>query len=150
MKDWIAGENTSSRTGNYLVSGGQFGAYNAAFGPKGKDGLPSLLFDPITGKLDHAIARQWEKYDLKKILEKNWTVLGPKLQGKIWIWTGDMDGLYSNVSTRFLQTFLNKTQNPKSDAHISFTPMAGHGQEWSDKAVLTLIAEKVAERSKAE
>jgi len=143
MKDWIAGENLNSRTGNYLVSGGQFGAYNAVFGPKGSDGLPSLMFDPISGKIDHNIAKQWEKYDLKKVLEKNWSTLGPKLQGKIWIWMGDMDGLYSNVATRFLQKFMDKTENPKSDAKISFTAMAGHGQEWSDKAVLTLIAEKV-------
>lgn len=146
MKDWIAGENLNSRTGNYLVSGGQFGAYNAVFGPKGTDGLPSLMFDPITGKIDHNIAKQWEKYDLKKVLEKNWITLGPKLQGKIWIWMGDMDGLYSNVATRFLQKFIDKTEDPKSDAKISFTAMAGHGQEWSDKAVLTLIAEKVAKK----
>ncbi|WP_229250450.1 alpha/beta hydrolase-fold protein [Emticicia aquatilis] len=146
MKDWIAGENLNSRTGNYLVSGGQFGAYNAAFGPKGANNLPSLMFDPFTGKIDHSIAKQWEKYDLKKVLEKNWTTLGPKLQGKIWIWMGDMDGLYSNVATRFLQKFLDKTENPKSDAKVSFTAMAGHGQEWSDKAVLTLIANKIAKK----
>lgn len=144
MKDWIAGENVNSRTGNYLISGGQFGAYNAVFGPKGKDGLPSLMFDPLTGKIDRSIANRWEKYDLKKVLEKNWTTLGPKLQGKIWVWMGDMDGLYSNVATRFLQKFLDKTENPKSDAKISFTAMAGHGQEWSDKAVLIMIAEKVS------
>lgn len=103
MKDWIQGENLVSRSGNYLVSGGQFGAYNAVFGPKGKDGLPSLMFDPFTGKINHEIAKQWEKYDIRKVLEKNWATLGPKLQGKIWIWTGDMDGLYSNVATRFLK-----------------------------------------------
>jgi S-formylglutathione hydrolase FrmB len=143
MKDWIASENVVSQTNNYLVSGGQFGAYNAVFSPKGKDGLPALAFDPVTGKIDHEIAKQWEKYDLKKVLEKNWSTLGPKLQGKIWIWTGDMDGLYSNVATRFLKEFLDKTENPKSDAHVSFTPMAGHCQEWNDKAVLTLIGEKV-------
>ncbi len=55
---------------------------------------------------------------------------------------GDRDGLYSNVATKFLQKFIDKTENPKSDAKISFTAMAGHGQEWSDKAVLTMIAEK--------
>ena len=144
MKDWIAGENLNSRTNDYRVSGGQFGAYNAVFGPKGKDGLPSLMFDPITGKIDHSIAKQWEKYDLKKVLEKNWTTLGPKLQGKIWIWTGDMDGLYSNVATRFLKMSLDKTENPKSNAKISFTAMAGHCQEWSDEAVLMMIKEKIA------
>lgn len=142
MKEWIQTENTNSRTNDYRVSGGQFGAYNAVFGPKAADGLPSMMFDPITGKIDHAIATQWEKYDLKKVLEKNWSVLGPKLQGKIWIWTGDMDGLYSNVSTRFFKAFLDATNNPKSDAKISFTPMAGHTQEWNDKNVLMMVAEK--------
>ena len=142
MKEWISGENLVSRTGDYRISGGQFGAYNAVFGPKGSDGLPSLMFDPVTGKIDHAIASKWEKYDLKKVLETNWTKLGPKLQGKIWIWTGDADGLYSNVATRFLKMYLDGTQNPKSDAKISFTPLAGHCQEWSDKALLKMIAEK--------
>jgi hypothetical protein len=142
MKDCIAGENLMSRTNNYLVSGSQFGAYNAVFGPKAKDGLPTLMFDPITGEIDHDIAKHWEKYDLKKVLEKNWSTLGPKLQGKIWIWTGDMDNLYSNVATRFLKMYLEKTVQPNSDSKISFTPLAGHCQEWSDMAVLSMIAEK--------
>jgi hypothetical protein len=144
MKDWIHGENVNSRTNDYRVSGGQFGAYNAVFGPKGADGLPSLMFNPNTGVIDHSIAKQWEAYDLKKILEKNWASLGPKLQGKIWIWMGDMDGLYSNVATRYLQRFLDKTSNPKSDAIIRFTAMAGHTQEWSDKAVIEMVAAKAA------
>ena len=71
MKDWIARENVFSSTNDYRISGGQFGAYNAVFGPRGKDDLPSLLFDPLTGKIDHQIALQWENFDLKKILEKN-------------------------------------------------------------------------------
>lgn len=146
MKECIAEENVMGRLGNYLSSGDQFGAYNAVFSPKGKDGLPALMFDPITGKIDHAVAAQWEKYDLKKVLEKNWTILGPKLQGKIWVWTGDMDGLFSNVATRFLKTFLDKTENPHSDAKISFTPMAGHCQEWSDKVVLQMVADKAASK----
>ena len=146
MKECITEENVLGRTNNYSGSGCQFGAYNAVFGPKGKDGLPSLLFDPVTGKIDHDIAKQWEKYDLKKVLEKNWSTLGPKLQGKIWIWTGDMDGLYSNVATRFLKMYLDKTENPKSDAKISFTPMAGHCQEWNDKTVVKMVAEKAAKK----
>ena len=146
MRDAITDENVLSRTNNYLISGEQFGAYNAVFGPRGKDGLPTLMIDPLTGKIDHAIAVQWEKYDLKKVLEKNWTTLGPKLQGKIWIWTGDMDGLYSNVATRFLKMYLDKTENPKSDAKISFTPMAGHCAEWNDQTVLLMVAEKAAKK----
>jgi len=146
MKDAILDEDVLSRTNDYRVSGEQFGAYNAVFGPRGKDGLPTMLIDPVTGKIDHAIAAQWEKYDLKKVLEKNWSTLGPKLQGKIWIWSGDMDMLYSNVATRFLKMYLDKTGNPKSDARISFTPMAGHCAEWSDVAVLNMVAEKAAKK----
>jgi S-formylglutathione hydrolase FrmB len=148
IKDRIEAESLGSKTGNYLVSGGQFGAYNAAWGPRGEDGLPSLMFDPFTGKIDHSIAKQWEKYDLKKVLKKNWATLGPMLQGKIWVWTGDMDRIYSNVATRFLKAFLDTTTNPKSDAKILFTAMAGHMQEWSDKAALTMIGEKVAEMNR--
>jgi len=146
MKAAILDENVISRTNTYVISGEQFGAYNAVFGPKGKDGLPSMLIDPKTGKIDHQIATQWEKYDLKKVLQKNWTTLGPKLQGKIWIWTGDMDMLYSNVATRFLKMYLDKTENPKSDAKISFTSMAGHCAEWSDTAVLKMVAEKASKK----
>lgn len=143
MKDWIENENVNSRTNNYLISGGQFGAYNAVFGPKGKDGLPSLMFDPKTGKVDKEIAKQWEKYDLKKYLSANWPTIGPKLQGKLWIWSGDCDGLFSNVSTRFFKEFIDKTTNPKSDAYISFTAMAGHCQEWNDEDVIKMITAKV-------
>lgn len=150
MKDWIAGDNLISWTNNYLASGGQFGCYNAVFSPKGEGGLPALMFDPFTGKIDRSIAVQWEKYDLKKVLEKNWSELGPKLQGKIWIWTGDMDGYYSNVATRFLKEFFDKTDNPKSDAEVLFTSMAGHCQEWDDKALLLKIEERCRKYKKEE
>jgi len=139
MKDWINEENTNSITNNYLVSGGQFGAYNAVFGPKANNGLPSLMFDPYSGKINKKIAQQWEKYDLKKYLEKNWAKVGAKIQGKLWIWTGDSDGLFSNVSTRFFQKFMESTVNPKSDAEFHYTSMAGHCQEYSDKEVLKMI-----------
>jgi hypothetical protein len=144
MKSWIEQENTVSVTGDYRVSGGQFGAYNAVFGPRGKDGRPSLMFDPVTGQINHAVARQWEKYDLTKVLERNWPVLGPKLQGKLWVWMGDMDNLYSNVATRFLHKFLDSTVNPHSDASVQFTPMARHTQAWSDQDVIRMVAAKAA------
>lgn len=144
MLSQIRGENSTSVTGNYLVSGGQFGAYNAVWGPRAKDGLPTLMFDPVTGRIDHAVAKQWEKYDLTLVLQRHWSTLGPKLQGKIWIWAGDMDGLYSNVATWFLKKFLDKTQNPQSDARFTFAPMEGHMQAWSDEALLKMVARRAA------
>jgi hypothetical protein len=53
-----------------------------------------------------------------------------------------MDGLYSNVSTRYFKKFLDSTTHPVSDAKISFTPMAGHTQEWNDMNVLKMVATK--------
>lgn len=55
-----------------------------------------------------------------------------------------MDGLYSNVATRFFKVFMDSTQNAISDAKISFTLMARHTQEWSDKVVISMLAEKAA------
>ena len=80
------------------------------------------------------------------MLEKNWSTLGPKLQGKIWVWTGDMDDLYSNVATRFLKSYLDSAKNPKSDAIIRFTPMAGHCEEFSDDEVLKMVWEKANQK----
>ena len=144
MKDAIQGENMQGPSNTYATSGRQFGAYNAVFSPKGKDGLPELMFDPVTGRIDRAVAEKWKRWDLKRYLESNWQTVGPRLQGKLWIWCGDMDDLYSNVALRPFQKFIESTQNPRSDAQISFTPMAGHCAAFSHKDVLMKVAEKVS------
>ena len=49
----------------------------------------------MTGVIDHDVAAYWrEHYDLRYILERDWKTLGPKLKGKIHIYTGDMDNWY--------------------------------------------------------
>ena len=60
-----------------------------------------------------------------------------------------MDDLYSNVATRFLKMFLDKTENPKSDAIIHFTSMAGHCEEFSDDEVIQMVGKKAAEKATA-
>ncbi|MCK9412762.1 MAG: hypothetical protein M0Q53_10700 [Prolixibacteraceae bacterium] len=70
-------------------------------------------------------------------------MINNKLQGKIRIWTGDMDGLYSNVTTLFLKMFHENKLNPKSYASIHFTPMAGHSEEWSDEDVLVMVGKRL-------
>lgn len=145
QKDFIQFENVLGYSNTYTTSGGQFSAFTALFSPKGEDGLPAPLFHPTTGIIDHNIARHWEKYDLKKHVEKNWETLGPKIKGKIWIWGADMDNFYLNPALRAFQKMLEKQVNPKSDAQISFTPMAGHCQEYNHKKVLLQIKNKLEE-----
>lgn len=40
------------------------------------------MFDPKTGIIDHAIAKQWEQYDLKKVLEKTGPAWDPNYKVK--------------------------------------------------------------------
>jgi S-formylglutathione hydrolase FrmB len=142
-KDFIRFENVLGWNNTYTTSGGQFGSFNALFSPKGKDGLPKPLFDPYTGEIDHEVAEHWRKYDLKYYLENNWKKTGPSIQGKIWIWMGDMDNYYLNTALREFDEMLQNTENPKSDASINFSPVSGHCSAYSHKKVLLQIAEKI-------
>ena len=84
-------ENLLGTGNSYTCSGQQWGAWNAVFSPRGADGLPMAIWDPSSGKIDHGIAEQWEKYDLRLVLERNWNTLGPKLRGKLHIASGEAD-----------------------------------------------------------
>jgi len=143
VKDFIQYENVLGSSNTYVTSGGQFSAFTALYSEKGADGLPVPLFDPQTGDMDTTVLDQWKNYDLKRILEENWSTLGPKLQGKIWVWMGDMDNFYLNPAMRSMHRFLQSTTNPKSDAVINFTAMAGHCEEFDRKKVNEMIAEKL-------
>jgi S-formylglutathione hydrolase FrmB len=143
LQNFIKYENVLGWSDTYVTSGGQFSAHAALYSPKGDDGLPVPLFDPKTGEIDHEVAEHWKKYDLKLYAKKNWKELGPKVQGKIYIWMGDMDHFYLNMATRSFDTFIKNTENPVSDAEIIFTPAKGHCANYSHRGVLEKIAEKL-------
>ncbi|MCB0657353.1 MAG: hypothetical protein KDC57_14510, partial [Saprospiraceae bacterium] len=69
--------------------------------------------------------------------------LGPKLQGKINIWMGDMDHFYLNLGTRAFDEFINTTENPHSDANIRFTPMKGHCAEYDQRSILEEMEKRI-------
>lgn len=143
LKDFIQYENVLGRSDSYVTSGGQFSAHTALYSPKDDDGLPMPLFDPETGNIDHEVAEYWKKYDLKLYVKENWAELGPKVQGKIYIWMGDMDHFYLNLATRSFDEFIKTTENPVSDAEIVFTPVKGHCENYSHREVLEKMAEKI-------
>lgn len=142
QKEFIGFENVLGWNNSYTTSGEQFSAFTALFSPKGDDGLPQPLFDPQSGKIDHTVADHWRKYDLKNYVETNWKTLGPKIQGKIWIWMGDMDEFYLNPALRTFDQMMQRMDNPKSDAVIHFSPMKGHCSGYNDRKVLIQIKEK--------
>ena len=125
MRNEVQLENVLGAGDSWTMSGQQWGAWNATYGPKGKDGRPVPLWDPKTGAIDHAVNESWKKYDLRLQIEQNWTTLQPKLAGKIHIDMGDADNYFLNNAARMLEKFFSSAK-PASDARMRFAPMKGH------------------------
>jgi hypothetical protein len=127
-----------------LGRGGQLQSFEAVFSPKGKDGQPMPLWDRKTGIIDPAVAKAWQRYDIRMILEANWKTLGPKLAGKIHVYMGDEDTFYLDGATRLLQKSLKEL---KSDAVVEMFPGRDHGN-LIDAALRKRIAGEMAAKSK--
>lgn len=144
IKKEVYYENVQGETGTYATSGEQWGAWNALYSPKGEDGFPAPVFDSQTGEIDSAVVAYWQRYDLLHHTQNNWETLGPKLEGKLWIWMGDMDNYYLNNALHPFADFLTETSNPKSDAEITFTPMQGHCRLFSRKEVIEMVGARLS------
>jgi len=112
--------------GSKTRSGGQWDIWEAVFSPVGPDGYPARLWNKETGEIDHGVAEQWKKYDLRYQLETNWATLGPKLRGKLHIYCGSMDTYYLNNAVYLMEDFLKKAANPPADAEIAYGDRAEH------------------------
>ena len=125
MRQELRMESVLGRGGSWTRSGRQWGAWNAVYGPRGNDGLPVPLWDPVTGDIDRTVTVHWERYDLRLRLEQDWTRLAPKLRGKINIWVGDADDYYLDDAVRLFDAWLDDT-DPSYDARIVYGPGQGH------------------------
>lgn len=116
--------------GSHGRSGEQQDAWEAVYGPVGKDGYPVPLWNKRTGQIDHAVADSMRAhgYDLTSYLQTHWAQIGPKLVGKLHFYVGDMDSFYLNLAVYQLQKFLKSTKDPYFGGSFSFGhPMKGHG-----------------------
>ena len=108
-------------------SGQQFDIWEATYSPMGDDGYPVRLWDKESGKIDHAVAEYWrENYDLVHILRRDWATLGPKLEGKLHIYTGDMDNYYLNNAVYLAEEFLEGTTDPYYGGEVDYGDRAEH------------------------
>lgn len=113
--------------GTHSRSGDQWDIWEAVFSPQGEDGYPQRIFDKETGDIDKKVADYWrENYDLRYILERDWKTLGPKLEGKIHIFCGDMDNYYLNDAVYLMEDFLKKTKNPFYKGEVDYGDRAEH------------------------
>ena len=108
-------------------SGGQFDVWEAVYSPVGSDGYPKRVFDKRTGVIDRGVAERWrESFDLGHILKRDWSKgLGRKLQGKIHVYTGDMDNYYLNNAVYLVEGFL-ETADPPYGGEVDYGDRAEH------------------------
>jgi hypothetical protein len=112
---------TSSRSGD------QWDIWEAVYGPVAADGYPARIWDKKSGEIDHSVAAHWkENYDLRHILERDWSSLGPRLVGKIHIYCGDMDNYYLNNAVYLMEEFLEKTTDPYYAGEVDYGDRAEH------------------------
>jgi len=113
--------------GDHSRSGGQWDIWQATYGPVGADGYPAPIWNKKTGVIDKKVAEYWKQhYDLRNILEANWSTLGPKVANKINVYVGDADTYFLNMGVHKLDEFLKQATNPKPTGEIVFQPMAPH------------------------
>ncbi len=108
-------------------SGGQRDVWLTLFGPVGDDGYPVHVWDKMTGKIDRSVAEYMrENWDLRHILERDWAEIGPRLEGKINIYVGDMDGSFLNNAVYLMEEFLESTTDPYYGGEVDYGDGFGH------------------------
>lgn len=113
--------------GDKCRSGGQFDIWDAVNSPVGPDGYPMRIWDRETGAIDQKVAQHWREHaDLAYILKRDWATLGPKLQGKIHVYCGDMDNYYLNNGVYLLEEILNALEHPPANSEVAYGDRAEH------------------------
>ena len=108
-------------------SGEQWDIWQAVFSPAGPDGYPKPIWDKLTGEIDPEVASYWrENYDLSYILRRDWKTLGPKIEGKIHIYVGDMDNYYLNDAVYLIEDFLKSAKDPTYGGEVDYGDRAEH------------------------
>lgn len=108
-------------------SGGQWAIWQALYSPVAGDGYPEPLWDPDTGIINKQVATNWRDYwDLSYILERDWAILGPKLQGKLHFAVGMTDNYYLDQSVYLTEQRLSQLRNPASDATFQYGVRGRH------------------------
>lgn len=102
-------------------SGEQLDIWSAVFGPIGADGYFEPLFDKRTGVMNRKVAEYWrDNYDLLHYMMRNWPTLGPKLVGKLFIYTGDVDTYFLDNAVREMQAWMRTTENPHYEGYFLY------------------------------
>ena len=118
-REYILGTNSRS--------GDQWDIWQAVYSPIGENGYPKPIWDKLTGEVDKNVANYWkENYDLRYIMERDWSKIGKDLKGKINIYCGDMDNYYLNNAVVLTEKFLEQTKKPYYSGEVDYGNGAEH------------------------
>ena len=134
-RDWLGVVDRTVKDYNHMElvlgtnsrSGDQYDIWEAVYSPMGPDGYPQRIWDKYSGEIDREVAEYWrENYDLRHIMERDWATLGPKLEGKLFIYVGDMDNYYLNNAVYLTEEFLEGTTDPYYNGVVDYGDRAEH------------------------
>ncbi|HMP01869.1 MAG TPA: hypothetical protein PKC45_05145 [Gemmatales bacterium] len=138
-------ENVLGRGDNWALGGRDWCSWNATYGPRGPDGLPTPLWHPQTGVIDRAVLDHWRKYDLRLVVEQNWKTLGPKLNGKINIWVGDADDYFLNNGVHHFKKMTERLKDPPFEGTVLIEMRQPHTSGgWTESQMYEAMLRRVA------
>jgi hypothetical protein len=113
--------------------GGFMETFEAEFSPRGRDGRPARMWDRRTGRVNGAVIRHWQRYDVSRVLRENWAALAPRLRGKLHIFVADDDVVRLDDPIRLLKNEIGELAGDAGEfAFIKILPSGGHGSGvWS-------------------
>ena len=126
IADEIRMEAAMGSGGSYVVSGQQWGAWNAVYGQPDDLGNPIPIWNQESGEINSLVADSWRAWDLDFYVRDNWSNIGADLSGKLQFWMGDMDNFYLTNGLRFLEETLTLQEAPSANAKFNWIPYHGH------------------------
>lgn len=126
----------------FLGDGEQLQAFEAEFGVPDKNGRPRVLHNRITGKVDAAVLKTWEPYDLGLFMQKNGRKLEPALKNKVHVYAGANDNFMLHEA---VLAFGKKAAG--TSAITELIPGADHWSIWSP-AFTARVQKEIDERIK--
>ncbi len=122
MEEVMGPRNTSAQ---------QWDSWFACFCPKGDDGEPAALFDPVTGEIDRGVARAMGRFDIGALVRADPGRYLPLFRERVRLIVGDEDNYFLNEAVALLRDDLRRLSEergePDAGAKIRIVPGADHG-----------------------
>lgn len=116
MEEVLGPGNTSAQ---------QWDSWLAVFGPRDDAGNPADLFDPATGAIHGAVAKQYAKYDIVRLLRADRAKYGPILKDRLRLIVGDMDNYDLDEAVKKLKAELDALSFAGAEPQGSITIVPG-------------------------